>query len=125
MRLWETLYTEREGFFSEGMKGIVYSGIVYCAAHPLADMHGLLRVCVRTRNRLQVGTLLARHEIALHPSMWLTGIWCESQSIAEQHATERHYSELLACSLPQQYLSPEVYQPFSPIHQKAKEAVHV
>jgi hypothetical protein len=92
------------------MKGTCYSGIVFLPSHPLADMHGLLRACVRTRGRLQVGTLLDRAGIMNHPSFWLTGMWCESKSAVEQHVTEKHYGEILVCSLVQAYLKPEVYE---------------
>lgn len=94
------------------MKGTCYSGIVYFPEHPEADMHGLIRVAVRTRCKLDACAKLQRADFPTSMNSFIvTHIWAESASHAEHVATERHYGELLACSLSTQYLKPENYKP--------------
>jgi hypothetical protein len=76
-------------------------------------MHGLVRAIVRVKNRTQVARAVeaARLDgISVPPSMWLCGIWSESKSVVERHATEGRYGELLACRLESQYLKAENYR---------------
>ena len=94
------------------MKGTCYSGIVYFPEHPEADMHGLIRVAVRTRGPLDVCDKLIRAGMpGSMAAFWHTRVWTESKSHAEIAATETHYGELLACSLATQYLKSENYKP--------------
>ncbi len=87
----------------------MYSGIVYFPDHPDSDLHGLLRVIVRVKSKLDVRELLDECELIIAP--WGVKIWQESKSHAEHQATERHYGELLACPLVSQYLKAENYKP--------------
>ena len=91
------------------MKGIVYSGIVYMPEHPDSDLHGLIRIAVRTRG----GWIEVRKKLTIVglnsslPPM----IWQISKSHAEEQATDRNYGILLACPLALQYLKAENYKP--------------
>ncbi len=91
-------------------KGTVYSGIVYLPDHPDADLHGLLRVCIREASVSHAINKLDNSLIHTH-CLWTRKIWQESKSHAEAQATERHYGELLTCPLVSQYLRPENYKP--------------
>jgi len=93
------------------MKGTVYSGVIYMPQHPTADMAGLLRATVRTSGRVQVETALAHYGVAIPPTYWRYGLWRESQSASELHATETHYGEVLVCPLTLAFLKPDNYQP--------------
>ncbi len=90
-------------------KGTVYSGIVYMPEHPFADLHGLIRLVIRTQSWMLVQDAMTEWGIPLIGLRWK--IWQESKSHAEHQATERHYGELLACPLALQYLKPENYKP--------------
>lgn len=92
-------------------KGTVYSGIVWMPLHPDADLHGMLRVCIRDASFLEVRLKLERAGIPTAAGMQILRVWQHSQSHAEHQATERHYGELLACPLVSQYLKPENYKP--------------
>ena len=90
-------------------KGIVYSGIAYLPDHPDADLHGLVRACIRERSRLAAMQKLRRAGIPLVGSTNM--IWQQSASHVEQMATERHYGEILICPIVFQYLDANNYRP--------------
>lgn len=93
------------------MKGIVFSGIVYWPEHKHADIHGNLRVVIRTQYQLQVESILKRAGIKeFTPALFNRGIWQRSKSQVEIKATEDHYGEILTCPLVSAYLKPENYQ---------------
>ena len=81
--------------------------------HPFADMAGLLRVALRTSSRTAIESILARYALAVPQQYWTYGIWRESQSASELHATETHYGEVLVCPLALAFLRPENYQPLA------------
>jgi len=91
------------------MKGKVFGGVVYFPVHSKADLHGHVRLVIRTRSYLFVATALKLYNIPMPVQLWNERIWGESQSIAEIHATEKRYGEVLAVSLTEAYLSPEKY----------------
>ena len=91
-------------------RGTVYGGVLYWPQHPAADMHGLVRACVRTQSRLQILRLIHSYGLQLPASAWLTNIWGESRSVVEGFVTEQHYGALLVCPLSMAYLSAENYQ---------------
>lgn len=92
------------------MKGIVFSGIVYWPQHKHADIHGNLRVVIRTQYQLQVESILKRAGIeAFSPVLFNRGIWQRSKSQVEIKAAEDHYGEILTCPLVSAYLKPENY----------------
>lgn len=93
------------------MKGIVFSGIVYWPKHKHADIHGNLRIVIRTKYQLEIEAILARHKIPFHQSLFRAGIWHRSQSQVEIAASEGHYGEILTCPLVLAYLKPENYIP--------------
>ena len=96
-----------------GLKGTVYTGIVYLPKHPEADMHGLLRCVVRTQGLTELTSILRIYDIPFSPALFNWGLWCESKSIVEQHATGPHYGRVMVCSLERlelQFLSPEGYR---------------
>lgn len=94
------------------MKGICYGGVLHFPLHPSADMHGLVRACVRVSSRLEIEPLLLSRGLpTIHQSHWLDGVWQESQSVAEQQATGQCYGQLLICKLAEQYLRVEAYEP--------------
>lgn len=93
------------------MKGIVYSGIAHFPTHPDSDLHGLVRLIIREANMIRVSEKLNKAQISYVPGLFQTRIWQLSKSHVEEQATERHYGELLACPIAQQYLKPEFYKP--------------
>lgn len=90
------------------VKGTVYSGIAYMPQHPDADMHGLIRIVIRTRSWLAVRDKLDGLGIS---DRCASNIWTESRSHVEQLATEGRYGEPLACPIVLAYLKPENYKP--------------
>ena len=98
------------------MKGTVYTGIVYLPKHPQADMHGLLRCAVRTeRGMSHLAAILRVYDIPFSPMLFNWGIWCLSESVVEQTATELYYGRALVCPLWCQYLEPGKYKPISDV----------
>lgn len=93
------------------MKGTVYSGIVFAPEHPFADLHGLIRVCIRERSWGPV-TLKLQEAFGTRQSWgWNCRIWNVSKSNAECLVTEGRYGELFACRIMLQYLDPMHYKP--------------
>ena len=97
-------------------KGKCFGGVAYLPGHPCADLHGLLRMCIRTRSWAEV--IRASRErtgetnLGCYPSFnWNSRIWQESKSHIEIALTETHYGEFFVCPLEKQYLSPENYVP--------------
>ena len=105
------------------MKGTVYSGIVYAPDHPDADLHGLVRVCIRERSWDAVERKLERAFDCL-AAPWNSRIWQKSKSNAECLATEDHYGEILICPIVRQYLDPKYYKPLKPQKASKADAVH-
>jgi hypothetical protein len=90
-------------------KGKVYGGIVHFPVHPKADMHGLVRFVMRTRDAQFVRIALESYGIRTSEWLWNCGIFSESKSAVEQLATEHHYGEVMVCSLVEAYLSADKY----------------
>ena len=105
------------------MKGTVYSGIVVAPDHPDADLHGLIRVCIRERSWEAVERKLER---AFDPlaAPWNSRLWGQTKSNAEILATEGRYGELLACPLVLAYLDPKHYKPVKSKSKPAGAGVH-
>jgi hypothetical protein len=99
-----------ESFSPQGRREAVYGGVVYFPIHPKADMHGLVRIIIRTKSTAAVHLALNSFCILTSASFWNCLIFQESKSAAEQKATEGHYGEVLVCSLAEAYLKPENYQ---------------
>ena len=93
------------------LKGTVFTGLVYLPSHPKADIHGQLRCIVRTAGMTNLTTILRRFDIPFSPVLFNYNLWCESKSVMEIQATERHYGEALVCPTWQQYLGAENYVP--------------
>ena len=103
-------------------KGTVFAGITFFPEHPDADMHGLVRACIRTQNRFQIFRAWQAYGIDFNLyAMFPYGIWSESKSHAEILATENHYGELMICPLVKAYLRPEEYKPI-PKHLLASDS---
>jgi hypothetical protein len=99
------------------VKGTVFGGILHFPEHPDADMHGLVRCCIRTANKFQIAHHWKAYGKKFYPTREFMsalddgGTWQESQSHAEHVATETHYGELLVCPIVKAYLRPEEYRP--------------
>jgi hypothetical protein len=94
-----------------GMKGTVYTGIIFLPKHPNADMHGLLRCAIRTNGGMSELTRILRiYDIPFSPVLFNWGIWCESKSMAEAAATERNYGRAMVCPTWCQYLESSRYE---------------
>jgi hypothetical protein len=99
------------------MKGTVYGGIGFLPHHPDADLHGLVRVCVRCR---KVDAVKILEDAGINTfGLWNRAIFQESKSAAELHATEKRFGEVLVCPIVKQYLSPENYKPLRESKRKA------
>lgn len=90
-------------------KGIVYGGVAYLPVHPQADMHGLVRIIVRTKSAAHASLALSSFAIPKPAQLFNCRVWGESKSAAEQQATEGHYGEVLVCSLQEAYLNAAKY----------------
>jgi hypothetical protein len=106
------------------MKGIVYSGIVYAPDHPDADLHGLIRACIRERSWIIARQKLVGAFGGTASSLFNSKIWQVSKSHVESLATEKHYGEILACAIVRQYLDPKYYKPLKPQKAPKADAVH-
>jgi len=106
------------------MKGIVYSGIVYAPDHPDADLHGLIRACIRERSWNIARQKLTLTFGATASSLFNSKIWQVSKSHVESLATEKYYGEILACAIVRQYLDPKYYKPLKPQKAPKADAVH-
>ena len=91
------------------MKGKVFGGVAYFPKHPKADMHGHVRLVIRTRSYLFVAAALRLYGINSPVQLWNEKIWQESKSVAEMTATASHYGEVMVCSVVEAYLSAERY----------------
>lgn len=88
------------------MTSTVYGGVLCIPDHPQADMHGLVRACLRVKARIEVQDILVKsYKLTWYPSAWAAGIWAESASAAELIATKAHYGRLLVAPLSRQYLT--------------------
>lgn len=92
-------------------KGLTVGGIAHLPNLPEADLHGLVRLCIRDVSFLEV-CRRATQELGIN----LTGscnlhVWQESKSHAEIQATEGNFGEFFVCSLVSQYLSASNYRP--------------
>lgn len=94
------------------MKGLAYGGVLYLPKHPAADINGLVRAIVRTKNWLWVEEILSRAGIARTHALWSLGLWSETKSAVEQMVSQQHYGKLLICPLVEAYIAPERYRPF-------------
>jgi hypothetical protein len=92
------------------MKGFVFGGVAFLPVHPKADMHGLVRIAIRTKSIQAVWLAMNSFRIPVMANSFNTQIWQESKSAAEQKATEGHYGEVFVCSLAEAYLKAENYQ---------------
>ena len=92
------------------MRGTVYGGMIYFPQHPCADMHGMVRACIRSRNWLTVRHAWKAYGIdfEINPNLHLK-LWQESKSVVERNATEGRYGEILVCSLVEAYLRVDRY----------------
>ena len=91
------------------MKGTVYGGVVYFPVHPKADMHGLVRIIVRTKSVAAVMLALASFNITVIPQFFNYRVWAESKSAIEENVTFNHYGEVFVCAVNEAYLSAERY----------------
>jgi hypothetical protein len=91
------------------MKGKVFGGFAYFPNHPKADMHGHVRLVIRTKGYLYAATALRFYGINFPVQLWNEHIWQESKSVAEITATSTHYGQVMACSVVESYLSAERY----------------
>lgn len=82
----------------------VYAGIAYCPAHPVSDMHGLVRVVVMARKRHTALTILRRVGISR------VAFFCPSKSIVEHDAAVER--KVMVTDLRTGYLRPGDYQEF-------------
>lgn len=104
------------------MRGTCYGGVIYLPSHPDADLHGLVRACMR----ISGGWVALFTKIDMLGIRRTTGrmsnsqIWQVSESQAEKAATERHYGQLLICPLVKQYLAAENYRPMAKIQKPAE-----
>ncbi len=106
------VFRKRMIFGERLMPGTVFGGVIYLPQHPDADLHGMLRACIRCRSRLQIEHALQAFFIPFNPTLaFQHHYWAESQSVAEHQATEKHYGELMACPLQRAYLSAACYNP--------------
>jgi hypothetical protein len=96
------------------MKGFVFGGVLYMPDHPAADIHGLVRGCIRTRTWLQAEELLTARGIQRTHALWSLGFWRQSQSAVEILISQQHYGELLVCPLVEAYLNAAHYKPYKP-----------
>ena len=103
------------------MKGVVYGGVLYLPEHPSADIHGLVRACIRTRSWLWAEEQLSKQTNVLRTHMlWSSGLWSISQSAVEIMVSQQHYGELLICPLVEAYINPEAYRAY----RKQAETAH-
>jgi len=84
----------------------VWGGYCYFPDHPLADMHGIVRFCIRAK-ALQVRGALARYGVNLFSLH--SHYWSESKSHVEAEAAARNHGEVFFCSPTKAYLSPQEY----------------
>lgn len=95
------------------MKGTVYGGVLHLPAHPVSDIHGLVRAVIRTSSRLRAEENLEAIGVPNPSALWRNGIWSESRSAVELLVTETHYGKLLVCPLDAAYVTAEKYRPLS------------
>jgi hypothetical protein len=91
-------------------KGNVYGGVLHLPAHPAADIHGLVRAIMRTRNQQFVNTALGGLGVQGPAALWREHIWCESGSAIERLVTESNYGVLMVCPLVSMYVKADAYQ---------------
>ena len=104
-------------------KGTCFGGVIYLPVHPDADLHGLVRACMRISGWSGLFAQLERLGLPRTPGrMANSQIWQVSWSLAEINATEHHYGELLVCSLTKQYLDQANYRPFGKMPKTARAA---
>jgi len=92
------------------VKGRVYGGVVRFPPHPKADMHGLVRIVIRTKSFGAVMLALRSYRIEIGAQFINFGIWSESASTIEKMLTAEHYGEVFVCALNEAYLSIEKYE---------------
>lgn len=90
-------------------KGATWAGVCHCPQSPHADMHGLVRFCLRTdKGPSHVCDVLGRYGARLHVRD-LGYYWGQSQSIAEIEASSLDYGQVLTCEPALAYLSVKHY----------------
>ena len=85
----------------------VYGGYCYFPEHPLADMHGIVRFCVRTPGPLHARDQLTKYGVNLFSVH--SHFWGESKSHVEQEVTARDFAEVYWCRPALAYTQPPCY----------------
>ena len=95
------------------MKGLVFGGILCLPHHPAADIHGLVRAVIRTKNWLWAEEMLAKIGVPQTHALWNTGLWSETKSAVEQLVSQQHYGQILICPVAEAYIGPDHYRPLT------------
>lgn len=86
-----------------------WGGYCFFPDHPLSDMHGIVRFCVRVKSSLDVREKLDAYGAELQTGR-IGKLWGESVSHVEQEVTARDYGEVYFCRPALAYTQPDCYQ---------------
>lgn len=87
----------------------VWGGFCHFPDHPLADLHGVVRFCIRTTSPYRVRDALAKYGVDLNPRE-IHKTWGASKSHTEAAVTRLNFGEVYFCSVVHSYLDISVYR---------------
>lgn len=87
----------------------VYGGYCYFPSHPMADLHGIIRFCIRVHSHLSVYTQMDKYGVDLNPRE-RGKTWGPSNSIVESEVTAQNYGDVYFSSVASAYLSADLYK---------------